>query len=353
MKKIQILSLTCLAVLGALSVAELHYDRAVPTAPKPKGVVQPPENMPVSADEVVAAYLTGLTQGPEVDRTVAVASLMDRLESAEFAKAPISREASDAFVSAAELVLAQAQPEPDGSQLGTRIAGFIAGRTKGEKALSFVLKTLEQGPAERREAVALRVGSPTGVGGKAVYAKLTELAERGVISYERLPSALRRTGGARAADAIVALMRSTDNVKVISACVVALQDLRDPALLSPALERLEQVGAIDQPGKLPWIASGLLLEHMAAAEGVELMRGVKVLRARPALARKGAAAFERALEKGDVQTKQLAVEAVRAALVAGVLSSEQGEKLLTGRANPQAEPVLKASLPSASEVKAQ
>lgn len=353
MNRIKVLSGTCVALLGALSAAELYYDRPMPVPPVKKQIIQAPKELqPVNADEVVSAYLAGLKEGPEIDRAVAVASLMDRLESAEFAKSPLGAEASDAFVTAAELVINETQSEePESVLLKSRLAGFIAGRTRGGRAQEFVLKALQDGPEPLREAVVLRVGSPTGVGGRTVYAKLVELQTQ--IPGERLPQALRRTGGKKSVETIVALMKSTDNAKVISACVVALQDFRDPALLGQALERLEQTGALEQPSKLPWIGAELLMSHLETAEGTPLKRGVTAMRTRPSLAKKGAAALERAFQLGDAQTKQIASEAVRKALVAGVLSPEQGEKLLAGNSHPETPAVIKAALPSNEEVKAQ
>lgn len=310
MKKIHVVTGVSLALLGAMSGAELYFDNIRVESPVKKELVahepetrEPPHaTMPVPVDEVVATYLSGLSEGPEVERSAAIGALLDRLESPEYAKAPLSNKASRDLIKAAEPALDE------------RVVGFIAERARG----------------------------------KTAYAKIVELQDR--IPAERLPHALRRAGGKRSVETIVGLMKSTDSPKVIAACALALQDLRDPKLMGTVLERLDETGMLDKPSRLPWIATDLLLGFIETAEGTDLSRGIRVLRTRPSMAGKSVAAFERAFEKGDAQTKQLAVEAVRKALVANVLTAEQGENLLAGHVEKGTPDVLKAELPSTKEV---
>lgn len=329
MKRIEVLTGTCLALLGALSAAEYYYDnQKVSFVPKPKEIVahesetrEPPHATTlVSADEVVSTYLSGLKEGPEIERSVAVASLMDRLESPEYEKSVLSPSSSKLFIEAAQIVIDETKSEePESVNLKSRIAEFVGTRLQG----------------------------------RAAYGKVVELGAAGLIPQDKLPGMMRRTGGRKSVEGIASIMKSTDNPKIISACAVALQDFRDPKLFGEVLERLDQTGMIDHPSQLPWISGKLLSEYVETAEATGLSRGAKVLRTRPSLTKDLVASLDRILEKGEEPTKQIAVEAVRKALVANVIPAEQGEKLLSGRTQTEGQAVLKAALPVKEDVKAQ
>ncbi len=362
MTRTEIVTGSALALLAGLAIGQLYLDRGAPqddaqSKPQAEAKVEsrepPAETRPVGIDEVAQSFVESLGQGGELDRSVAFESLLDELESPTYAKARLSYDAAKPLVEAAvETIDATGSDAPESAALKQRLARFIAGRTRTEASRDFVLKTLEAGPADLRLAVVESVGAPQGVIGKAVFDDLAKLAQNGQIPIEKAVPAMRRASSKRAQAGIVALMKSTDSVKVIDACVVALQDYQDPALLGQGLERLEQTGMIDHPSQLPWLSGKLLQKHLETADGAALIRALKAIRTRPALAKDELAALERGLSK--TETRELAVTAVRNAVMTKTLSPEDGEKLLAGKSDEKKPDVLKAELPPARPaVKAQ
>ena len=229
-------------------------------------------------------------------------------------------------------------------ELRRRAVGFLAGRVSGKTSRDFVLKAIEEGPAEIRLEALKRVGSPLGVRGSAVYAKVVELGAKGLVPDAVYPSALRRTGGVKAKEALMTLMTSTDSAKLISGCAIALQDYRDAELIGKILERLEAVGMIESAGKMPWISPALLDEHMKSADKASFRRGMIAMATRPALVKTGIAHVEKGLQSPDADTRRFAAIAVKKAVVAKLIDAKQGETLLAGRLQVETEPVLKAEL---------
>jgi len=304
------------------------------------------ETRPVrTVDSAVAAYLSGIEAAADADKRVQLGSLLASLESPEFDGEEFDSVTAESLAKA----VAAALPSPgDGGaedvELRRRAAGFLAGRVPGRTSREFVLKAIEEGPAEIREEALKRVGSSIGVRGSAVYAKLKELGESGLIPDSMLPAVLRRTGGVKAKDGLVALMGSTDSAKLIAGCAIALQDYRDPEMMGKILERLEAVGMIESAGKLPWLSPALLDEHLKTADKASLRRGMMAMAARPALVKTGLAHAEKALQSGDADTRRYAAVAVKKAVVAKIVDAKQGEGLLAGRLQVETEPVLKAEL---------
>ncbi|PIR16453.1 MAG: hypothetical protein COV48_09755 [Elusimicrobia bacterium CG11_big_fil_rev_8_21_14_0_20_64_6] len=229
-------------------------------------------------------------------------------------------------------------------ELRRQAVGFLAGRVPGKTSRNFVLKALEDGPAEVRLEALKRVGSPSGVRGRAVFAMVQELGERGLVPDEVYPAALRRTGGAKAKDGLVAIFTSTDSRTLINGCAISLQDYHDPELIGTILERLEQVGMIDSAGKLPWLSASLLNEHLKSADKAALRRGMIAISVRPSLSKLSIEHIEKGLQSPDPDTRRYAAIAVKKAVVAKVIEAQQGESLLAGRLQVETEPVLKAEL---------
>lgn len=140
---------------------------------------------------------------------------------------------------------------------------------------------------------------------KEQFQKLLELAQTGPVTVE-LPEAMRRTGGKKAIEPLVSLMRSTDDFKIVDACAVALQDYQDPALLHDVLTRLDEIGVLGDPGKLPWFSKKLFGEYAKTTQ--EPLLVLKVIRTRPALYEQGAALVTASLQSPEAETKKLAEE---------------------------------------------
>ena len=112
------------------------------------------------------------------------------------------------------------------------------------------------------------------------FQKLLELAQTGPVTAE-LPEAMRRTGGKKAIEPLVSLMRSTDDYKTVGACVIALQDYQDPKLFHDILARLDELKLLDNAGKMPWFSKKLFQEYAKNETDKELVD--KVVKTRPSL----------------------------------------------------------------------
>ncbi len=298
-----------------------------------------------TVDSAIAAYLSNAEVAAEADKRVHLGSLLASLESPEFDGEEIDSLTAESLSKA--IVAVFEKPGDGGAEdveLRRRAVGFLAGRVSGKTSRDFVLKAMEEGPAELRNEALKRVGSPLGVRGSAVYAKVRELGEKGLVPDSTYPSVLRRTGGAKAKDVLTALMTSTDNAKLIAGCAISLQDYRDPEMIGKILERLEAVGMIDTASKLPWISSPLLDEHLKSADKSSFRRGMMAMATRPALVKTGIAHVEKGLQSPDADTRRYAAVAVKKAVVAKIVDAKQGETLLAGRLQVETEPVLKAEL---------
>jgi hypothetical protein len=334
-----------IAVLTFGAVGELYFDKgAKPKRTTPDEVaVAPVEIAPVSVEDAVSGLMTRLESGAAEQKIAALTSLLDQLESDAYAKETLEPELTEPLVKAAVAavsVSSEAQT-PETGPLLLRTALFVASRTHGESSKRFVLESLSAGPAELRAEIARGVGRPEGVKGSDVFAAVKELGEKGELPGDVLPGALRRLGGKKAVEPLLAALAKAERWKDVGACVTALQDYQDPALLGPALERLDQVGMIDN-AKLPWLSPKLFSAYIDKAEGVSLTRGLRAAKTRPALV--SLTAVKRGLESGDAQTRLVAAETVRKAVIKRVLQAKDGETLLANRLSQETEPVLKAEL---------
>lgn len=298
-----------------------------------------------TVDAAIGAYLSSVEVAAEADKRVQLGSLLASLESPEFDGEELDSVTAENL---AKAVVAVLDKTGDGGaedlELRRRAVGFLAARVPGRTSRDFVLQAMEEGPVEARLEALKRVGSPLGVRGSAVYAKVRELGEKGFVPDSIYPSVLRRTGGVKAKDVLLTLMTSTDSAKLIAGCAIALQDYRDPELIGKILERLEAVGMIDTAGKMPWLSPALLDEHLKSADKGQFRRGIAVMAARPSLVKSGLMHLERGLQSPDSDTRRYAAIAVKKAVVAKMIDAKQGEALLAGRLQVETEPVLKAEL---------
>ena len=312
--------------------------------PDPSKQTRPDSIQPVmTLDAAVHSFLAASEVAADSDRLLHVGELLAALDGPELIEDDFDPATAETL---AQTVVTAIQKSPDdsaeGIELRRRAVALLASRVPSPTSKAFVLKVLDEGPQVLRDEAVSRLGSPRGVRGASLYAKVRELAEKGLIPDQLLPQALRRTGGLKAREVLVSIMKSTDSAKLVTHCTVSLQDYRDPALMGDILERLEQVGRLDSTGKMPWIGAGLLGAHMKDADRAQFRRGLMAMAARPGLVKIEHVA--KGLESTDSETRRYAAVAVRKAVVAKVLSPEQGETLLAGRLQTETEPVLKAEL---------
>jgi len=297
-----------------------------------------------TVDAAIGAYLVNAETAAEADKVAHLGSLLAALESPEFDGEEIDSVTAENLSKAIVASIEKLGGEAADLELRRRAVGFLAARVPGATSRDFVLKAMTEGPVELRVEALKHVGSPLGVRGSVVYETVKGLGEKGLVPDALYPAVLRRTGGVKAKDVIVALMTSTDNAKLIAGCVISLQDYRDPELIGKSLERLEQVGMIDSAGKLPWISTALLDEHMKSADKAQFRRGMIAMSARPGFVKTGIAHVEKGLQSTDSDTRRFAAIAVKKAVVGKFIDAKQGETLLAGRLQVETEPVLKAEL---------
>lgn len=297
-----------------------------------------------TVDAAIGAYLSGAEAAAEADKRVHLGSLLASLESPEFDGEELDSVTAESLAKAVVAVLEKGDAGEEDVELRRRAVGFLAARVPGRTSRDFVLKAMEEGPVEVRIEALKRVGSPLGVRGSSVYAKVKELGEKGLVPDSVLPGVLRRTGGAKAKDVLLTMMTSTDSAKLIAGCAISLQDYRDPEIVGKILERLEAVGMIDGAGKLPWLSPALLDEHLKSADKASFRRGMMAMATRPVLVKTGIAHVEKGLQSPDPDTRRYAAVAVKKAVVAKIVDAKQGETLLAGRLQVETEPVLKAEL---------
>jgi len=346
-------------VMGAFTVGLVIADRGgadrsgnvrangvksvVPKNGTPTGKTEP-KNKP-DVGQVVDTALSNLeVQGPDA-KLIALGSLIEELEGPGYAKEVIPQKAGEAIAQAwFGLVGQSTESYKDNAETSLKVVKFLASRTRGKATQAGILKILEQGPAEVRTAALEGLDSPHGVRSPEIFAKVQELGEDDVIKSESLPSLLKRTGGKKAIGFIVALLKETDDSKTISACAAALQDYRDPQLLGVVFERLDQLGMLEDPKKLPWISGKLLAKHLEKADETELLRAVKAMSVRPSLVKSGLTFAAKGLDASDPQMRRLSALAVKKAVLAKQIDAKSGEKLLAGRLNQETEPDLKLEL---------
>ena len=302
------------------------------------------ELRPVSTLESAAhAFLANTENAAGADRMVHLGELVAAVDGPDLADEDFDSDTAEALAANVVGIIEKNDDDsPEGAELRRRAVGLLASRVPSPSSKAFILKVLSDGPQDLREEAVARVGSPRGVRGPAVYAKIRDLADKGLIPDELLPSALRRTGGLKARDTLTAIMKSTDSAKLVNGCAIALQDYRDPALLGEVLERLEQVGRLDSAGRMPWISGTLLDAYMKTADKAQFRRGLMAMAARPGLAK--LEHLKTGLESPDAETRRLAAVAVKKAVVAKVVDAQAGETMLAGRLRTETEPVLKAEL---------
>ncbi len=309
------------------------------------------ERRPIpSVDGVVHAYLLRTDETAEDGKLAALGEMLTALDSPDLAMAPVDGEVGERLAKAVIGALGVSTDEsPEGLELRRRGVAAVVGRTSAPESKEYALKILGEGPRVLRDEVLRQIGRAGGVRGPELYEKVRELQAAGSVPEHLLPGALRRSGGVKAKQPLLELMAGTDSKKLVSGCAVALQDYRDPELVGPVLERLEQLGMLDESVKMPWLSAPLLSSHLETADGARLRRGMLALRARPALTKSMPARLERGLASPDAETRRVAVQAVKKAVSAKTLDAAAGESMLAGKVENETEPVLKAELTGSLE----
>ncbi len=348
---------SAIAALAVMGFGQIYLDkgalREAPPAKPHTDAVQTAsseqaqaETKPITVDELVSGFMTSLEQGTQDQKEESLTSLLDQLESPEYKKAVLDPDTAEPFVKAAvaAVTVSTEAETPELGALRARLAYFVAGRAHGESAKAFVLDQLEKGSPEVKAQLARGLSRAGGVRGRDVFDSLAKAGQAGAIPGEILPGALRRVGGKNAVEPIETLMKGSSDWKTVDACVIALQEGSDPAVLGPSFERLEQIGTLEKNEKLPWISPKLFGAYMQNADGSAFQRGLRAAASRPALLKVSIDAAKKGLDSSDAETRRLSAQVVRKAVIAKILSPQDGESMLAGRLLHETEPVLKAEL---------
>ena len=345
MNRLEALTGATLAALLAAGGVQKYRElsRVADTPAPPRGTPETQEELrPVrTVDAAVAAYVSAAENANHADRIAHLGTLLSALESPELEGDGLEPATAERLARLVAETLTF--PESGDPETRRRALGQLASRVPSRTSRELVLKALDEEPEATRLDLLARLGSPEGVRGRAVYEKVLELGRKGLVPDELLPKLLRRTGGTKAKEELVTLMEGSVNSKLLAGCAVSLQDYRDPELLGPVFERLEEVGMLE-PGKLPWISPTLLDEHLKTADRPRFRRGIAAMAARPSLVAQNISHAERALGGEDAETRRHAAVAVKKAVVARLVDAKKGEDLLAGRLSVETEPVLKAEL---------
>jgi hypothetical protein len=353
MNRIEAVAGISVIALVAAGLGQKYFElRRLAQTPDPVKFGKPElsaEARPVSTlDSAVHAFLANTENAADADRMVHLGELISALDGPDLTEDDFDADTAETLAKNVVGIIENSRDDSkEGGELRRRAVGLLASRVASPTSKAFILKVLAEGPQDLREEAVARVGSARGVRGPAVYAKVRELADKGLIPDELLPSALRRTGGLKARDMLTAIMKSTDSAKLVTGCAIALQDYRDPALMGDVLDRLEQVGRLDSAGKMPWISAPLLDAYMKTADKAQFRRGIMAMAARPGLAK--IEHLRKGLESPDAETRRIAAVAVKKAVIAKVIDAQQGETMLAGRLQTETEPVLKAELTEGME----
>lgn len=349
MNRIGLVLGSCLAALGLIGVGHLYLTEL---SQEPQAVIRTPSAQKpreelkrvLTAEERVGEFLVRISAASQEKKVELLGGLFTELEGPEFAQARLSRAGQEVLAEAVLGVVSGLAEGPETLPVRQKAVLVLASRTDVESSRAFIEAALENGPQELRTAALKGLGSPGGLRGKTVYAKVLETSQKGLAPGTLVPQALRRTGGKEGSDAILELMRSTSDWTTINACAVALQDYQKPGVIGEILARLEAVGSLEDPKRLPWFGRRLFGEWLKTAEGADFSRGLKVMKEKPTLVKGALDAAEKALGHSDPVLRGLAGEAIERAVEGRSLDPETGEKLLSGRLGVETEPMLRAQL---------
>ncbi len=343
---------SCTSLLVLIATAHLYEEEIERTDRQATAMLQSPPPKPEtrmpSVADIMDAYLPGMEDGTPDLRAAAVRHLLEEFGSKDHEATRFSVKEGESLAQALAGAMTSEGVADDG--LKARIVRFVAGRTRGLTSTALVEKVFDEGPQSLRLAALDGVGRPGGVRGRAIYEKVLALRAQGDVPDLVAPEVYQRIGGKEGAEAILALMRSTQTPQVIARCAVALQNYHDAGLFAAVMDRLAESGMLEGKGQLPWIDRKALVSYMEIVDEVGLAQGIKLLRSRPSLVRENLAAVGRALENPEPGLRAIAAEAIEKAVAGRYLPAAKGRELLAGRLERETEPALRAQMASVMDL---
>jgi hypothetical protein len=187
-----------------------------------------------------------------------------------------------------------------------------------EVAKPFILWILDRGNKDERAEALRGLGSPGGVSGDDLYAKIEDLANRKIITDQAKTTYLSRIDKNRALVKILGELRTTKDKRKFLYSAWTLQDsYQRPADFKEILPRLKELGLTQNrsfDGKsdgLFWINAELLATYVDMADGSDLKLALGMMAEHGSLTRPvSAPALMRRLSHTDPQVRALAAQAL-------------------------------------------
>lgn len=221
---------------------------------------------------------------------------------------------------------------------------LLVAAVKGDAARSYAESVLAAGTDEDKAAVAEALLEPGSLRGGTLYEMAYELTKTPELPEAMKPALIRRIRGKASADELMALVRDTQDKRVLAAAAVEVQNLHRPELLGEVIARLDEMGMVSDAKTMPWFQGRLLSEHIRKAEGVELVRALRVVWTRPSLTKTTFKAVQETLASADPAVRRMAARLVPDAVKYAALAAEEGEATLTARLEVETDPAVKGEL---------
>ncbi|MBI5595132.1 MAG: hypothetical protein HY928_03480 [Elusimicrobia bacterium] len=220
---------------------------------------------------------------------------------------------------------------------------LVAG-VKGDAARAYAEQVLAVGDGADKKAVLEAMLEPGALRGKALFESAYELTKTAEVPESLKPAVIRRVRGKAAAEELMAFVRETKDRKALAAAAVEVQNLHRPELLGEVIARLDDEEMLKDAKQLPWFNGNLLAQHIGKAEGVELVRALRVVWARPSLTKQTFKSVQETLASADPAVRRMAARLVPDAVKYEALQADEGEKTLSARLDVETDPAVKGEL---------
>lgn len=226
---------------------------------------------------------------------------------------------------------------------------LLVASVKGDAARSYAESVLAAGSDADKRTIAESLVVPGALRGGTLYEMAYELTKTPSIPEALKPALIRKIRGKAAEAELMAFVKETQDKKALSAAAVEVQNLHKPELMGEVIARLDEMELLKDSKTMPWFQGGLLSEHIRKAEGVELVRALRVVWTRPSLTKTTFKAVQETLASADPAVRRMAARLVPDAVKYAALQSEEGEATLTARLEVETDPAVKGELEAVIE----
>lgn len=340
------------AVVGAVgTAAALGVGLFLPTQTDPSiylgwhrggEPVFPTRDIPeMTVDEHAQALVPALTSEDAENRRLARQALAALLEGGTALAPSVQDDVSLALSEMHRLSTGSTKSEI--AERGECLTLLVAS-VKGDASRAYVEQVLAVGDPSDKEAVLEALVKPGSLRGRNLFESAYELTKTSEVPETLKPAVIRRVRGKAAAEELMAFVRETKDRKALAAAAVEVQNLHRPELLGEVIARLDDEEMLKDARLLPWFNGKLLAEHIGKAEGVELVRALRVVWARPSLTRQTYRSVQETLASADPAVRRMAARLVPDAVKYEALAAEEGEKTLSARLDVETDPAVKGEL---------